>query len=281
MPVSRFSALKLNRNIWIGLVITGFIVSLALVSILWTPHSVFEQSIPNRFKFYSDEHLLGTDKLGRDVFSLLMVGARNSLLIALVAVIIGAAIGVPMGLIAAAKQGWADELLARLSDLAFAFPSLLTAILLTALYGPGSLNAMLAIGIFNIPVFARVTRGSAKLLWALPFVESAQTLGKTDWRISIEHVLPNLAAILIVQATIQLALGILAEAGLSFLGLGTQPPNPSLGKMLTDSQTLIYLAPRLIVIPGLTIIFMVLGLNLLGDGLRDYLDPKLKQRGGS
>lgn len=269
----------LNRNIYVGLALCSAFLIAALISIAWTPYSIFEQSIPDNFQLYTWSHWLGTDQYGRDVLSLLMVGTKNSLLIALAAVGIGAGLGIPLGLCAAAKGGWVNEVLARTSDLAFAFPSLLTAILLTARYGPSNVNAMIAIGIFNIPVFARLTRGSAKLIWSLPFVHAAMTLGKSATRISIEHILPNLAALLIVQATIQLALGILAEAGLSFLGWGTQPPDPSLGKMLQESQTLRYLAPRLVFIPGVTIILMVLGLNLLGDGLRDYLDPKLRERG--
>lgn len=268
----------LNRNIVIGLVLTSLFVTAALVSIVWTPFSVFEQSIPDRFQLYSWQHWLGTDQYGRDLLSMLMAGTKNSLLVALVAVGIGAGVGVPLGLAAAAKGGWLDEVLARFSDLAFAFPTLLTAILLTARFGPGNMNSMIAIGLFNIPVFARITRGSAKLIWSLPFIQSAQTLGKSAARVSIEHILPNLAALLIVQATIQLALGILAEAGLSFLGLGTQPPDPSLGKMLKEAQTLMYLAPRLVIIPGVVIILMVIGLNMLGDGLRDFLDPKLRER---
>ena len=164
----------------------------------------------------------------------------------------------------------------RFNDLVFAFPSLVIAILITAIAGPSALNAIVAIGIFNIPVFARISRGAALSLWQREFILSAQVAGKTGLRISTEHVLPNLMHILMVQATIQFSLGILAEAGLSYIGLGAQPPTPSWGRMLADAQTMVSLAPRLAIVPGLAIIITVLGLNLLGDGLRDALDPKLR-----
>jgi len=199
------------------------------------------------------------------------------LLVALVAVGIGAGLGVPLGLLAAARGGWLDELVMRCSDVAFAFPALLSAVMITALLGPGAVNSMIAIGIFNVPVFARLTRGAALSLWARDFVAAARAAGRGGIAISLEHILPNIASVLIVQATIQFALAILAEAGLSYLGLGTQPPQPSWGKMLNDAQTLLFTAPRLAIYPGLAIVFTVLGLNLLGDGLRDILDPRLRR----
>jgi peptide/nickel transport system permease protein len=165
----------------------------------------------------------------------------------------------------------------RFSDVAFAFPALLSAVMITALLGPGAVNSMIAIGIFNVPVFARVTRGAALSLWTRDFVVAAQAAGRNKLAISWDHILPNAASLLIVQATIQFALAILAEAGLSYLGLGTQPPQPSWGKMLNDAQTLLFTAPSLAVYPGLAIVFTVLGLNLLGDGLRDLLDPRLRR----
>ena len=165
----------------------------------------------------------------------------------------------------------------RGNDLIFAFPALVIAILITAVFGPSAINAILAIGIFNIPVFARVTRGAALSLWTLDYILAARVAGKRDFRISIEHILPNIASLLVVQGTIQFSLGILAEAGLSYVGLGAQPPTPSWGRMLADAQTMIYLAPRLAILPGMAIVVMVLGLNLLGDGLRDHLDPRIRR----
>jgi len=164
----------------------------------------------------------------------------------------------------------------RTNDLIFAFPSLVIAILITALAGPGALNAILAIGIFNIPVFARVTRGAALPLWRRDFILAARLAGKHRSRISAEHILPNLLPLLIVQGTIQISLGILAEAGLSYVGLGAQPPLPSWGRMLAEAQTMVALAPHVALVPGAAILLSVLGLNLLGDGLRDHLDPRLR-----
>jgi peptide/nickel transport system permease protein len=221
---------------------------------------------------------LGTDHFGRDILSMLMVGARTSIAVAIVAVGIGLALGVPLGLAAAATRGsLLDEIIMRGNDLVFAFPSLVIAILITAVFGPSAVNAILAIGIFNIPVFARVARGGALSLWTHDYILAARVSGKGQLRISLEHILPNIANLLVVQGTIQFSLGILAEAALSYVGLGAQPPTPSWGRMLADSQTLISIAPHTAIIPGLAIVLMVLGLNLMGDGLRDILDPRVRR----
>jgi peptide/nickel transport system permease protein len=166
----------------------------------------------------------------------------------------------------------------RGNDLVFAFPSLVIAILITAIFGPSAINAIIAIGIFNIPVFARVARGAALTIWTREFILAARVAGKSSARISAEHILPNIANLLIVQGTIQFSLGILAEAGLSYVGLGAQPPTPSWGRMLADAQTFFYGNPSLAILPGLAIVMTVLGLNLMGDGLRDALDPRLRKR---
>ncbi|MCI5109588.1 MAG: ABC transporter permease [Marivita sp.] len=267
----------MSRNLILGGLLTGVFVIAALLSFVWTPDSVEAMNIANRLKPPSADNLLGTDHFGRDILSMLMVGARTSIAVALVAVGIGMGIGVPLGLAAAARRGgMLDEVIMRMNDLIFAFPSLVIAILITAVFGPSATNAIIAIGIFNIPVFARITRGAALSLWKREFIMAAQVAGKTRTRISAEHILPNVANLLIVQGTIQFSLGILAEAGLSYVGLGAQPPIPSWGRMLADAQTMVSLAPHVALIPGLTIVAMVLGLNLLGDGLRDALDPRLK-----
>jgi peptide/nickel transport system permease protein len=264
----------------IGALITLLVILVALLSLVWTPHPTGDIVPARRLLPSSAGFLLGTDHFGRDLLSMLMEGARNSLVVAVIAVAIGIGLGVPLGALAAASGGWVDEAVMRLSDFAFAFPALLTAVMLTALAGPGAGNAMLAIGIFNVPVFARLTRGAALSVWRRDFVLAARVAGKGRVRISLEHVLPNVSSVLIVQATIQFALAILAEAGLSYLGLGTRPPSVSWGRMLNDAQTFMYLAPRLAVLSGLAIVLTVLGLNLLGDGLRDILDPRLRRERG-
>ena len=197
--------------------------------------------------------------------------------VAIVAAGIGFGIGVPLGALAAARGGWIDDALMRFNDVVFAFPALISAVMITAIFGPGAINAIIAIGIFNIPVFARVARAGALSLWPREFVLAARAAGKGRVLITLEHILPNIMSLLLVQGTIQFALGILAEAGLSYLGLGAQPPMPSWGRMLFDAQTRIAVAPHLALFPGLAIVITVLGLNLLGDGLRDVLDPRLRR----
>jgi peptide/nickel transport system permease protein len=261
----------------IGLAVTALLVAVALVSLVWTPYAVDVMNIPGKLQPPSAAHWLGTDQFGRDLLSRLMAGAVNSLAVSLVAVGIGAGLGVPLGALAAARRGWVEEVVMRFNDFTFAFPALLSAVMITAILGPGAVNSIIAIGIFNITVFARLTRGASLSLWKRDFVLAARVAGKGKTRITIEHILPNIASLLIVQMTIQFALGILAEAGLSYLGLGTQPPDPSWGKMLNEAQTLMYQAPLLAVFPGLAIVMTVLGLNLLGDGLRDLLDPRLRR----
>lgn len=262
----------------IGTVLVSVFFGLAVLSFIWTPYDVESVAISDKFAPISAEYWLGTDHFGRDVMSMIMVGARTSIAVAVVAVAIGMGAGVPLGLAAAANPGSAlDEIIMRTNDLVFAFPALLIAVMITAIFGPGAINAILAIGIFNIPVFARLSRGAALSLWTREFILSARVAGKGAVRISAEHIFPNIINILIVQGTIQFSMGILAEAGLSYVGLGAQPPTPSWGRMLAESQTMISIAPRLALIPGLAIVFTVLGLNLLGDGLRDYLDPKIRR----
>jgi peptide/nickel transport system permease protein len=266
------------RQIKLGAALAGFFALVALLSYLWTPYDVEALDIAGKLQAPSPAHWLGTDHFGRDVLSMIMVGARVSIAVALVAVGIGMGVGVPLGLLAAARRGsLVDEAIMRGNDLVFAFPALLIAIMITAVFGPSAVNAIIAIGIFNIPVFARVTRGAALALWTRDFILAARVAGKGRARISVEHILPNLTSLLIVQGTIQFALGILAEAGLSYVGLGAQPPTPSWGRMLAESQTMIAFAPWLALAPGLAIVLTVLGLNLLGDGLRDWFDPRVRR----
>ena len=261
----------------LGAALAGLALVAAVLSWFWTPYDVTQMAISEKLQAPSAAHWFGTDHFGRDILSMIMVGARTSIAVALVAVGIGMGIGVPLGLIAATHRGhWLDEVIMRGNDLIFAFPSLVSAILFAAVFGPSALNAIIAIGIFNIPVFARVTRAAALPIWTLDYIRAAEVAGKGSTLISLQHVLPNIANLLIVQGTIQFSLGILAEAGLSYVGLGAQPPTPSWGRMLAEAQTMVTLAPHVAIIPGLCIVLTVLGLNLLGDGLRDMLDPRLK-----
>lgn len=269
----------MKPSLILGAALTGLVAAGAALSLIWTPADVTQIAISQKLLPPSAQHWLGTDHLGRDLMAMVMVGAQVSIAVALVAVGIGMGLGVPLGLIAAARRGrWLDEAIMRANDLVFAFPSLVIAILITAALGPSALNAIIAIGIFNIPVFARVTRGAALPIWTLDYIRAAQVAGKGAGRISLHHILPNIANVLIVQGTIQFSLGILAEAGLSYVGLGAQPPTPSWGRMLAEAQTMIALAPHVAIVPGLAIVLTVLGLNLLGDGLRDALDPRLRGR---
>jgi peptide/nickel transport system permease protein len=267
-----------HRSFFIGALLTMLVIVAAALSWVWTPGSPYEMDMSAKLQNPSFQHWLGTDPFGRDITSLLLVGARNSILVGVIAVSIGMAAGTSLGLLAAARRGWLEEFIMRLSDFTFAFPAILLAIMMTAAFGAGIVNAIIAIGIFNIPTFARITRASANAVWSRDFILAARACGKGPWRITLDHILPNIMPTLIVQATIQFALAILAEAALSYLGLGTQPPQPSWGRMLAEAQTLLFQAPMLAVYPGVAIALTVLGLNLLGDGLRDLMDPRLSRK---
>ena len=262
----------------IGGVLTLLLLGAALLSLVWTPWSPYEMNLAHKLQAPSTRHWLGTDPFGRDVASLLLVGARNSIIVGVIAVGIGMGVGVTLGLVASVRRGWTEEVIMRLSDFTFAFPAILSAIMMTAVFGAGIVVSIIAIGVFYIPTFARITRASANAIASREFILAARACGKGPWRITWEHVLPNILSILIVQATIHFAIAILAEAALSYLGIGTQPPQPSWGRMLSEAQTLLFQAPRLAVYPGVAIALAVLGLNLLGDGLRDLLDPRLARK---
>ncbi len=271
-----------HKSFAVGFTLTALLVLAATLSLVWTPWPWAEIDIPQKLKPPTAAHWLGTDQLGRDILSLLLVGAQNSIVVGLIAVGIGLVAGVALGCVAAASRAsgklWVEEVIMRASDFTFAFPALLSAIMLTAIYGPGLVMSIVAIGIFNVPVFARITRGAANAVWAREYITAARAAGKGPLAITRDHVLPNIASQLIVQATISFATAILAEAALSYLGLGTQPPQPSWGRMLNEAQTLMFQAPLLAVYPGVAIMLSVLGLNLMGDGLLDLMDPKLARR---
>lgn len=267
-----------HPGLMIGLAASLGFALLGLLSLFWTPYPIADISIARRFAVPSPDHWLGTDQLGRDVLSLIMSGTLTSFTVGASAIIIGAGIGVPLGLAAAIYGGPVEWLVLRFSDLAFAFPSIIIAILIATLMGPGATNAIIAIGIFNIPVFAQVARGGALMISTLDYVAAARLAGLSRPAIALRHLLPNIASLIIVQATIQLSIGILAEAGFSYIGLGTQPPETSLGLMLRDAQNLFLIHPWLSIAPGLAIATIVVALNIAGDGLRDILDPRLRRQ---
>ena len=264
-----------HPNFVAGALLTLAMGSMCMLSLVWTPYVPGAIDIANKLMAPSQTHWLGTDHFGRDVASMIMVGARNSMIVATLSVAIGLVGGVLLGLSAALCRGWIDEVVMRVTDLTFAFPALLTAVLISALNGPGAINVVLAVGIFNVAVFARVTRGATIQVLPRPFLRAASALGKSPFTVALDHLLPSIAGVLLVQATIQFSVAILAEAGLSYLGLGVQPPSPSLGRMLNDAQTFMFISPTQALFPGIAIAAIVLGFNLLGDGLRDLLDPRL------
>lgn len=274
---TRFRALR-RANLIAGTIIILALVGIAILSLVWTPVPPAKMQIVHKLQPPFGFGLLGTDQLGRDVLSMLMVGCWNSLSISVSAVAIGGTVGTMIGVAAAARRGLFEALTMRACDVIFALPPILSAMILGAFLGTGRLTAIIAIATFMVPVFARVSLGAALQAWSRDYVMAARALGNTAFSITTRHVLPNILSVIIVQATIQLGLAILTEAGLSFLGLGVPPPAPTWGRMLADAQTYLGLAPWLAILPGLAIAFSVLGFNMLGDGLRDLLDPREASR---
>ncbi len=254
------------------------IVALALISYIWTPHPPMRVLSTEAYQTPNAEHWLGTDKFRRDVFTQILVGARTTLYVGFVAVGVAAVLGVPLGIAAAMNRGWLGQLIMRSNDVLLAFPALLLAIMLAALYGGSTSVAMIAIGIATVPAFARITRSGALGVMSTEYVMAARAAGRSPLGIALGHVLPNVAGLLIVQASVSFAIAILAEAALAYLGLGTPTGQASWGRMLFEAQTTLRSAPHLVLIPGGAIALSVLGFNLFGDGLRDWLDPKLADR---
>jgi peptide/nickel transport system permease protein len=266
-----------NTNFAMGVVITSIIVLAAVVSMVYTMEDPNRMNLSSRFQGPNTAHWFGTDQYGRDIFSRVMKGSINSILVGLVTVSIGMGCGILLGSLAAFYKGWVDETIMRISDVLYGFPAVLSAILITSILGPGLINSMVAIGIFNIPIFARLTRSTSLSVWGRDYVTSAKAIGRSDAGIICTYILPNILSVLVVQGTVQFAMAILAEAGLSYLGLGTQPPHASWGRMLNEAQTFMGTSAWLALFPGGAIALAVLGFNLLGDGLRDVLDPKISR----
>lgn len=276
-PVTRVRR-RVNGSLVTGGVLVAAVIGMALVSFVWTPHDPTFVDATARLRTPDATYWFGTDKFGRDVFSQILVGSRTTLFVGVVAVGVAALAGVPLGLVAGMGPRWLGELLMRGNDLLLAFPALLLAIMFAAVYGASTLAAMVAIGVATIPSFARIVRGGTLQVMRTEYVLAARSAGRRPLAIGLRHVLPNVSGLVIVQASVSFAIAVLAEAALSFLGFGTPPPTPSWGRMLQESQEMLWSAPRLALFPGVAIAVAVLGFNLLGDGLRDRFDPKLEDR---
>lgn len=265
-----------RRGAMLGLAIVLAFVLIAVLAPVIAPQDPLQTSWSAVREAPSAQYLFGTDDIGRDVLSRVIWGARASLLAGLVSVCIAMALGVPIGLLAGYLGGWVDGVISRLTDSMLAVPFLILAIALAAFLGPSLTNAMMAIGVSSTPIFIRLTRGQVLSVKVEDFVEAARAVGNPPWRIALRHILPNILPPLIVQATLAIAAAIIAEASLSFLGLGQQPPAPSWGSMLNTAKNYVDNAPWMAIWPGVSIFLLVLSFNLLGDGLRDALDPKHK-----
>jgi len=263
-----------NTNFCIGLILVGIVLAMAVVSIFYTPYDPNAMRIANRLQPPSSAHWMGTDEYGRDVLSRVMSGAQTAIIVGLISVGIGMVFGVLVGAVAGFQGRWADEVLMRIMDGIYAFPAILFALMIVAVLGTGMFNTTVAIGVVSIPIFARITRAGFLTVKEKEFVEAARAVGSAPWRIIQKHILPNISAPLTVQATVAFATAIISEASLSYLGLGTQPPDPSWGRMLKEAQNFLGTAPWTAVFPGVFIALAVLGFNLLGDGIRDVLDPR-------
>jgi len=274
---ARVSSWRLLARNPVTLVSSLILLAVAVVAVTanWiAPYGVNDIDVPNALQPSSGAHWFGTDELGRDVFSRVLVAIQASMRIAVVSVAFAVVVGVTVGIVAGYRGGWLDAVLMRIVDVMFAFPVLLLALAVVAILGPGVTTTILAIGIVYTPIFARVARGSTLGVRTEPFVQVSRAMGAGDVYILRRHILPNIAGPLIVQTSLSLAFAILSEAALSFLGLGIQPPQPSLGRMIFDSQGFVTMAWWMAVFPGAAIFLIVLAFNLFGDGLRDVLDPK-------
>jgi peptide/nickel transport system permease protein len=263
-----------NRTALVSAIVLLVIIVVAIFDDFFAPQGANEQDIANRLEPPSGSHLFGTDDLGRDILSRVILGASVSLKVGFLSVGLAMVVGTLIGLVAGFYGGWRDDVLMRVMDMLFAFPAVLLAIAILAIRGPGTSNTIVAIAIVYVPIFARVTRASVLGVREEVYVRASRSVGASDFRLLTRHVLPNAAPPIIVQASVSLAFAVLAEAALSFLGLGTQPPNPSWGLMLAEGRGYIDLAWWLTFFPGIAIVVTVLCFNLLGDGLRDVLDPR-------
>jgi peptide/nickel transport system permease protein len=273
MMMNRF---KKNKRAKVGLWMVAVFVIVAIFARWIAPYDPIEQNMQVMLESPSLNHPFGTDEFGRDIFSRIIYGAQISLMIGIVGVLISVLFGVALGTLSGFFGGIVDSLIMRIMDIFMAFPSFLLALAIVSVLGPGMINVMIAIGIFSVPTFARVSRSAVIAIKNKEFIEAAKAMGATNTRIIFKHLIPNSIAPIIVLSTLRIATAILTAAGLSFLGMGAQPPTPEWGAMLSTGREYLRTAPHVSTIPGLAIMFMVLSFNMLGDGLRDALDPKMK-----
>lgn len=269
------AAFRQNKIALMGVVLLVIIAATSLFADFIAPYDVREQNVKNRYQPPSMEHYLGTDEFGRDVFSRVVIGSRVSLMVGMVSITAAMIFGVLLGAYSGFKGGWIDQVLTKIIDSLMSFPSLILGILVVSALGPGIRNAIIAIAIAFIPRFARVARGPSIVLRENEFIMASRACGATDLRVLFHHILPNLVGEIVVMGSLWVSTAIIIEASLSFLGLGVQPPTPSWGMMIKAGVDEIQIAPWLAVFPGLAVSLAVLAFNLLGDGLRDLLDPKL------
>ena len=280
LPAGEKRIWLMRPSLRIGAVASLLLLLVGFLSIAWVPYGVESINVGAAMQDPSGAHWLGTDHLGRDLISMVMKGMLTSFVVAAVAAAIGALIGLPLGAAAAAWGGAGDWAILRVNDFLLAFPALIIAILITAVFGASAVNIMIAVGIFNVPFFAHAAREGVLNFKSLNYVDAARLAGMSTADIARRHILPGMAGLIIAQTVTQLAVGVLAEASLSYVGLGVQSPATSLGLMLRDAQTYALLKPTLALIPGLTIVLIVVALNLTADGLREELDPSLRRLGG-
>ncbi|NRS49114.1 nickel transporter permease [Brevibacillus sp. HB2.2] len=272
-----YRKLRKNKLAMVGGCIVIFYIAIALLAPFIAPHDPYEIDLVNKLKSPSSDHWMGTDDKGRDVLSRLLYGTQLSMSVGFVAVFIGAFFGIILGLLSGYYGGWVDTIISRIIDVLLAFPGILLSLAIVSALGPSLFNVMIAVGIFSIPVFARIVRGSTLTVKKLEYIDAIRSLGANDFTIIFRHIFPNILSPIIVQATMRLATAILSAAGLSFLGLGAQPPLPEWGAMLSNGRDFLFTAPHLAMFPGFAIATLVLGFNIFGDGLRDALDPRMKQ----
>jgi len=268
--------LKHNKSAVVGGSLILFFIIVAIIGPFLTPYGPDTQNVINKLQGPSAEHWLGTDHFGRDIFSRIIHGTGITLLVGFFAVALGATLGVFLGIVAGYYGGRTDSIIMRLMDILLAFPGILLALAIVTVLGGSLVNVIIAVAISSIPIFARIVRGSTLSVKNLEYIDAMKALGASDARIIFKHIFPNITSPIIVQATLSIATSIISAAGLSFLGLGAQPPTPEWGAMLSDGRNYLYNAPHVALFPGIAIVIVVLAFNMLGDGLRDALDPKTK-----